>query len=306
MIIEIHNKADAVEYGHKAGWCTAGKSVHYDKHYSPDKGRLFVIFKPNRKYPSFQLFLPKSGTPELRAKQNQPVAWSVVLKSNPDIKDQDLFDPSLLKGVNERMTSFGHDSVIRSELDLSMFSYNPYNARPRRHTQFQPIHGKFFMLDEYTLGDVEFVIEFSSEQEGPNTRIIARADCDSTSGGEFRVSDYRLLHENDILSPYCSEMIQDILKYLTHSITRQILHQIPLTSIHRELSIVQLLNRITHLAGTSKIDKDKFRIVMNGIHINQLYKEYYERMTDLGSFKNYGIVFRPEVQTSVLVPSNFL
>lgn len=70
---EIYNKEQAVKYGGKRGWCTADDTRCYHNAYNTDKGRLFVIFKPPKKKPQYQIFFSKFGGCELRAKFNKYV-----------------------------------------------------------------------------------------------------------------------------------------------------------------------------------------------------------------------------------------
>lgn len=70
---KITSQAEAVHWGRKSGWCTRHPNSQHWSTYSPDKGDLFVICKPGRELPSWQIFFSFRGHIELRDKQNQYV-----------------------------------------------------------------------------------------------------------------------------------------------------------------------------------------------------------------------------------------
>jgi hypothetical protein len=83
--VEIHNHAEALMHGKHTGWCTGQTdSDHYRDFYS--KGRLWVLYKPKKRRPSYQLFISRDGV-EFRKKGNIAVDPWEFAKENPFIKN---------------------------------------------------------------------------------------------------------------------------------------------------------------------------------------------------------------------------
>ena len=326
MILEIHNKAEAVKYGAKAGWCTAKDSRYYHDYYAKDKGRLFVIFKPNRKHPSFQLFLPNSGIPELRAKLNKPVSWKAVCEANPSVKSQSIFDASLLDGLNERISGGVYSPILVNEshihdmqrggrhMDISQpiipssnFSEHLYGT-----TALNQIQGLMFLLGINDLQRLEFVIEFSTERnlEYMATQITARADCSIIRGHEFRVSDYIRVSDIDMQTTDQYTILRDVARELKYRITSKILREIRVPDHCRELDIMELTQRLAFHAARGSIQRSHTSIVLNNNHMEdlQIFLNEHLRGSSLrkDSISGYEIEVNDNAPMPILIPNEFL
>lgn len=69
---EIHSKEEAIEVGKDRGWCT-GKTDnnYYETTYNPNMGKLFALYKKNKKRPDYQIFFSYRGGIEFRKKFNE-------------------------------------------------------------------------------------------------------------------------------------------------------------------------------------------------------------------------------------------
>lgn len=83
--VQIKSHAEALKHGKHTGWCTGDTdSDHYQSYYK--KGRLWVLYKPKKRRPSYQLFISRDGV-EFRKKGNVSLDPWEFARENPLIKN---------------------------------------------------------------------------------------------------------------------------------------------------------------------------------------------------------------------------
>ena len=134
---EIHNREEAIKYGKNRGWCTGKINNHYyDSDYNPTIGRLFVIFKPPKQKPQYQIFLSHSGRVELRAKFNEFIDHTRFFNEE-GINLKEWFEKTRkpVRIIDDKLARTATDIIIREPLNGH---YSSDESLEYRRLRFDP------------------------------------------------------------------------------------------------------------------------------------------------------------------------